>query len=166
LWAPTGDEQPQQILAGRAVAEPHLPVLMPARTDKNSSERRLFMRRRKFIGLVGGAAAWPLTAGAQQRAVWDGAVIYWVGRQSYEPSDRGLCCLCVAPRPRPHRLRALFAEGLDRRSGAPLRPPTCQATSLDNYIRWSTLVEVKKIGRKQPRGVREAAFGWSRAPFS
>jgi hypothetical protein len=44
---------------------------------------------------------------------------YWFGGQNYELSDRCFCCLRVASRPCFHRSGALFAEGLDRRSGSP-----------------------------------------------
>src|SRR6202162_5861841 len=47
------------------------------------------------------------------------AAIHWFGGQNYELSDRCFCCLRVASRPCLHRSGALFAEGLDRRSGSP-----------------------------------------------
>src|SRR5258705_13136106 len=47
------------------------------------------------------------------------AAIHWFGGQNYELSDRCFCCLRFASRPCLHRSGALFAEGLDRRSGSP-----------------------------------------------
>ena len=42
--------------------------------------------------------------------------------EDYELPDRCFCCLRVASWPCLHRSRALFAEGLDRRSGSPEDP--------------------------------------------
>ena len=56
---------------------------------------------------------------ARRTIVRSSAAIYWFGGQNYELSDRCFCCLRVASRPCFHRSGALFAEGLDRRSGSP-----------------------------------------------
>src|SRR6478672_10210163 len=56
---------------------------------------------------------------ARQGIVRSSAAICWFGGQNYELSDRCFCCLRVASRPCFHRSGALFAEGLDRRSGSP-----------------------------------------------
>ena len=48
-----------------------------------------------------------------------GAAIHWFSGQIHELPDRCFCCLRVASWPCLHRSRALFAEGLDRRSGSP-----------------------------------------------
>ena len=56
---------------------------------------------------------------AGQGVLRRGAAVHRLGGQDHQLPDRRVRGLCVAARPRLHRPRALSAQGLDRRSGAP-----------------------------------------------